>query len=113
MDYLVTFRIISRECCNDKIDLLCFLTDFRKKIDIVPRTNLWNRLEELKVPFELRFVVVRIYEKFIAKFRNIEGCSEEINYNVGVKQGFPLSPTLFDIYIDKLQDCLEDAICVG
>jgi hypothetical protein len=30
-----------------------------------------------------------------------------------VKQGCPLSPTLFGIYIDKLEDCLEKEGCVG
>jgi hypothetical protein len=113
VDHLVTFRIIAEECRNDKTDLLCCFIDFRKYFDTVPRTNLWNRLEELKVPFELRVVAVRLYEKVIAKFRNTEGWSEEINCNIGVKQGCPLSPTLFGIYIDKLEDCLEDAGCVG
>jgi hypothetical protein len=113
LDHLVTFRIITEECRNDKTDLICCFIDFRKYFDTMPRTNLWNRLEELKVPFELRFVTVRLNEKFIAKFRNIDGCSKEINCNIGVKQGFPLSPTLFDIYIDKLEDFLEDANCVG
>ena len=50
---------------------------------------------------------------FFAKFKNIEGWSKEINCNIGVKQGCPLSPTLFGIYIDKLEDCLEKAGCVG
>ena len=33
--------------------------------------------------------------------------------NIRVKQGFPLSPTLFGIYIDKLEDCLEEVGCAG
>jgi hypothetical protein len=101
------------ECHNNKTNLLCCFIDFRKYFDIVPRTNLWNRLEEIKVPFKLRVVVVRLYENVISKFRNTEGWSEEINCNIGVKQGCPLSPTLFGIYIDKLEDCLEEVGCVG
>ena len=76
--------------------------DFRKAFDTMPRNNLWNRLEELKVPFELRGVAIRLYEKVIAKFKNNEGWIKDINFNIGVKQGFPLSPTLFGIFIDKL-----------
>ena len=37
----------------------------------------------------------------------------DINCNIEVKQGFPFSPTLFGIYIDKLKKCLEEAGCVG
>jgi hypothetical protein len=60
----------------------------------------------------LRVAPIRMYENIIAKFKNSEGWSKEINCNIG-KQGCPLSPTLFDIYIDKLEDCLEKAGCVG
>jgi hypothetical protein len=47
--------------------------DFRKGFDMVPRKNLWNRLEEIKVPLELRVVAIRMYENVIAKFKNTEG----------------------------------------
>jgi hypothetical protein len=63
--------------------------------------------------FELIVVAIRLYEKVITKFRNTEGWSEEIDCNIGVKQGCPLFPTPFGIYIDKLEDCLEDTGCVG
>jgi hypothetical protein len=62
----------------------------------------------LKVLSELRVLAVRLYENIISKFRNIEGWSEEIYCNIVVKQGCPLSPTLFVICIDKLKGCLED-----
>jgi hypothetical protein len=80
---------------------------------MVPRKNLWNRLEEIKVSLELRVVAIRMYENVIAKFKSTEGWSKEINCNIGVKQGCPSSPTLFGIYIDKLEECLEKAGCVG
>jgi len=85
--------------------------DFRKAFDKVLRNNLRNRLEELKVPLELRASAMRLYEKIIAKFKSTEGWSKDINCNIVVKQGCPLSPTLFDIYINKLEICLEEASC--
>jgi hypothetical protein len=65
-----------------------------------PRKNLWNRLEEIKFPLELRVATKRMYDNIISKFKNIKSWSKEINCNIGVKQGCPLSPTLFGIYID-------------
>jgi hypothetical protein len=69
-------------------------------------------LEEIKVPLELRVVVIKMYENVISKFKNNEGWSKEINCNIRVKQGCPFSPNLFGTYIDKLEDCLEKAGCV-
>jgi hypothetical protein len=40
---------------------------------MVPRKNLWNRLEEIKVPLKLKAAAIRMYEKFIAKFKNTKG----------------------------------------
>jgi hypothetical protein len=54
-----------------------------------------------------------MYENVIAKFKNTEHWSKDINCNIRVKQGRPLSPTLFGIYIDKLEECLEKEGCVG
>jgi hypothetical protein len=43
-----------------------------KFFDTVPRTNLWDSLEEIKVPFKLRFFAIRLCENVISKFENIE-----------------------------------------
>jgi hypothetical protein len=82
LDHLVMFMIIVEECCNDKTNLLCCFVDFRKSFDTMPETSLWNRLEKIKVPFELRVVAVRLYGKFISNIRNIEGWSKQINCNI-------------------------------
>ena len=87
--------------------------DFRKAFDTVPRNNIWDRLEELKVPFELRVAAIRLYENVIAKFKTNEGWSKNVNCNIRLKQCCPLSPTLFGIYIDKLEGCLEESGCAG
>ena len=73
-----------------KSNLFCCFVDFRKAFDMVPRYKLWNRLEELKVPLELRTVVIRLYKNVIAKLKSNEGWLKDIKCNIGVKQGFPL-----------------------
>ena len=110
-DQLLTLMIIVKECRNNKFDLFCCFLDFRKAFDTVPRNNPWNRLEELKVPCELRDVMIRLHENIIVKLKNNEGWTTYINCNIGVKQGCPLSTALFGFYIDKLEKCLEKAGC--
>ena len=89
MDHIITFRIIAEEFRNTKtIHFSCFI-DFRKAFDMVPGKNLSDRLEEIKVPFELRVVAIRLYENVISKFKNTEGWSKEIHCNIGVKEVVP------------------------
>jgi hypothetical protein len=112
VDHIVTLRIIAEELCNTKTNILCCFINFIKYFNTIPRKNLSDRLEERKVPFELRVVAIRLYENNISKFKNTEGWSKEINCNIGVKKGCPLSPTLFGVNIDKLEECLEEVGCV-
>jgi hypothetical protein len=85
MNHLFTFRIIAEEFHNTKTNIFCCFVDFRKAFDMVLRKNLWNRLEEIKVPLELRVVAIRMYENVIAKYKKTEGWSKEINCNIRVK----------------------------
>jgi hypothetical protein len=107
--HVVTCRIIAEEFHNTKTNLFCCFVDFS---DMAPKKKLWNRLEEIKVHFDLRDFAIRLYENVISKFNNTEGWLKEIDCNIGVKQGYPLSHTLFGIYIDKLEDFLEESGCV-
>jgi len=56
---------------------------------------------------KLRVPIIQLYENVVAKLKTTKGWFIEIKWNISVKQGWTLSPTLFRIYIDKLEDCLE------
>ena len=45
--------------------------------------------------------------------RPTKGWSNDIKCNIRVKQGFPLPPTIFGFYIDKLEGFLEEAGSAG
>ena len=81
--------------------------DFNKAFDTVPRDKLWNRMEDLGIPDGYRAAVHKLYEKVHAKIRTSEGMPECFGSNIGVNQGCPLYPTLFYLYIDKLEAWLR------
>lgn len=110
---LLLLRSLSRGFKIIKIDLLCCFADFRKDFNTVLKKNLWKRLEWIMIPLKLRVVMTRLYKNIIFKFRTTGGWSKEVNYNNKFKQGCPLSTTHFDIYINKLEECLENVGCVG
>ena len=66
-------------------------------------------MEELEVPTEYRVVVYKLYKQVKAKIKTKVGMSECFGSDIGVKEGCPLSPTLFGLYIDKLEEWLNKA----
>lgn len=57
--------------------------------------------------------IMRLYEKVTGRFRTPEDFSVPIQSTIGVKQGCPLSPTLFVLYIDELEDFLANSLQPG
>lgn len=72
MNNLVILRIIVPECHNNKTNFLRCFNEFRKDVDMVPRLAL-EYVKRVKSSFELTTIVIRLYVKVIANFRNREG----------------------------------------
>ena len=66
-------------------------------------------MTELQVPKEYMHAVSRIYEKVLCQVRMGDGVSEFLTSTIGVKQGCPLSPTLFGLLIDELESMIREA----
>ena len=49
----------------------------------------------------------------IGRLKTTKGLSDLIQSTIGVKQGFPLSPTLFGIYIDELEAFFNESLLRG
>jgi hypothetical protein len=90
-----------------KEEVLCCFVDFKKSFDTVPREKIWHRMEELGVPMHLRAAIHRLYEEVKVKIRTSTSIFESFRSDIGVKQGCPLSPTLFGLYIEKLEEWLN------
>ena len=55
------------------------------------------------ISLTLLIVIMHLYESVLGRLRTARGLSEFIRSTIGVKQGCPLPPTLFGIYINELE----------
>lgn len=83
--------------------LCCCFVDFRKAFDTVPRHLLWQVLEEFGIQGRILDIIESLYAHDSAAVRTMHGISAIFRCFLGVKQGCPLSPTLFGLYVDGLE----------
>ena len=108
IDHLVTLRVLMEESRLVGKGLYCCFVDFKKAFDMVPRDILWKRMEELQVPHEYMHAVARLYNQVICQIRMGDQVSEPLSSDIRVKQGCPLSPTLFGLCIDRLEQMVQE-----
>ena len=90
------------------LKVYCCFVDFRKAFDSVPREDLFQRLRDIGISTTFLTATMRLYESVLGRLREFGGLFEFIWSTNGVKQGCPLSPTLFGIYIDELESFLQE-----
>jgi exonuclease III/ribonuclease HI len=90
---------------------LCYI-DFKKAYDSVPHQRLARCL--LKYGFSESFInlIVSLYQQNTSKVITSYGFSRSVEVNRGVRQGCPLSPTLFSLFLDPLLLWLSES-CEG
>jgi hypothetical protein len=81
--------------------------DFSKAFDTVRHEHLWDRLNSFGVDGNFLRCVQSMYEQSQACVAVNGGLTGYEKLLIGVRQGDPLSPTLFALYIDTLADELS------
>jgi hypothetical protein len=87
----------------------CFV-DLAKAFDTINREQLWGRLGELGIQGTMLNAIKSYYAHIRECVRTPDGLTDEFESSIGVKQGCPLSPTLFGFYMDKLETYMKLAL---
>ncbi|MCO5582230.1 hypothetical protein L7F22_036122 [Adiantum nelumboides] len=104
IDHIFTLRCLIDQTRVRKRRLYSCFVDFRKAFDTVPKERLFRRLAALGIGEEMTWGIYALYEHVSGRVRCPGGLSDTLVSTIGVKQGCPLSPTLFGLYIDEIVD---------
>ena len=85
---------------------MCFV-DLEKAFDRVPRGVLWGLLRDYGVPDPLIGAVRSLYDRCQSLVRIAGSKSDMSPGRVGLRQGCPLSPILFIIFMDSISRCSQ------
>jgi hypothetical protein len=107
-DNLFIFRTLTEQARFFKKQLYICFVDLKKAFDIVPRDLLWQVLEGLGISGSILECLRSMYRKDQACLHHPEeGLTPTFLCRIRVKQGCPLSPLLFGIFIDGLEKRLN------
>ena len=100
MDQIFTLRrVLEHRYKYRQTTTACFI-DFRAAFDSVDRESLWLILKADGLPDKLINLLKSYYSSTRARVRVYGEESEGFALNSGVRQGYPLSPVLFNYVID-------------
>lgn len=102
-DQLFVMRTLVEQARKEKRPLYTCFVDFQKAYDTVPRDLLWSKLQRIGIGDEFLRAVQALYADVPVCVQLTDGTSPSFPSLLGVKQGCPLSPTLFGMYIDDFE----------
>ena len=79
----------------------CFI-DYAKAFDCVDHNKLWNVLKEMGIPDHLTCLLRNLYAGQEAAVRTGRGTTDWFPIGKGVRQGYILSPCLFNFYAEYI-----------
>jgi exonuclease III len=96
---------------NCGLDSYALFLDYQKAFDTVPHEGMFRKLDVLGVRGRMLTFIRALYSNSIVQVRSNDGLfSETFRLLRGVRQGCPMSPILFNLFInDMFDDCVHGA----
>ena len=112
-DHIFTLHHLIDILKKRKKKLYCAFVDFEKAFDMVPRTLLWYKLLQNNINGKFFRIIYEMYQglKSIILVNNKQ--SALFPCNIGIRQGENLSPILFSLYLNDIEDYLTNHGCQG
>jgi len=108
VDNIFILHNVINHCLNNGDKLFCAFVDFKKAFDFVVRDILWFKLMRYGVKGNILKVIRSMYNNVKSRVKVFESLSDEFTCTLGVRQGDCLSPFLFSIFINDIEQTLNN-----
>lgn len=89
--------------------MTCYIIfiDIKQAFDQIRHKHMIRTLQEARIPTSLRNIIINLIEDNYTQIRANGKCTKPITFMKGILQGGPLSPTLFNMAIDKILNIIS------
>ena len=103
IDNIFELNGLITHCFNSREYLYCCFVDFTKAFGYVERDILWYKLIKIGVRGHMLDIITSMYNTVRSRVKNNNTLSEAFSCNIVVRQGECLSPFLFAMYVNDLE----------
>ena len=108
-EQIFNLRILCEKYLQHQQDLYHVFIDFEKAFDRVWHAALWAIMKKYIISTKLIRVIKNLYDKATSAVLFNSSIGDWFRTTVGVQQRYLLSPTLFNIFLERIMtDALED-----
>ena len=108
-EQIFNLRVLCEKYLQHQQDLYHVFIDFKKAFDRVWHAALWATMKHFNINANLIRMIQNLYEKVTSAVYLNNSIGNWFRTTVGVRQGCVLSPTLFNIFLERIMtDALND-----
>ncbi|MCG8048238.1 MAG: reverse transcriptase family protein [Candidatus Thiodiazotropha endolucinida] len=104
VDNIFVLHGVISHMLNQGKKLYCSFVDFTKAFDYVVRDNLWFKLIKLGLRGHILNIIKSMYNSVKSRVKFCNQLGEEFCCTLGVRQGECLSPLLFSLFLNDIEE---------
>ena len=105
---IINLKILCEKYLQHQQNLYHVFIDFKKAFDRVWHAALWATMQKYNISANLARTIEQLYDKATSAVQMNGSIGEWFRTTVGLRQGCLLSPTLFNIFLERIMSDAQE-----